>query len=219
MKYHFVSFLLLVTILNSCKDELNLRIEKSISDQNVFYGKVNSSKDSLMELLSMDMEKSFSLPPINLSSSEKEIRIYYSGVWYERFYIEKQSSDSIEFRVYNCRSSRKNDSLFMNIKETIKATGKQHSQHLRNTDRLPVFKNCQLEDNIDYLDKGYFYFIEVKSGPSNKKILIDDNCLQLSNDKEIVNISKFIKSIDKSLNVSFGKSWQSLDSLAFKTNN
>lgn len=188
-------------------------------DKYVFYGKASDTKkDSLINLMSVGMEKSFSLPPISLSVAEKEIRIYYTSTWYERFYLERFRDDSIEIALYKCGSDRRGDSIFMIIKECIKATGKYNIKDITNTDFLPLLKDCQPEDTVLYLDKGFVYFIETKSAQTVKKILINDNCFMLQSDKDVTHINNFLQSIDKSFNLSFRDSWDQLDSMAFKSN-
>ncbi len=215
----FYAFLISAILFISCKDSVKLNREKSTLDEYVFYGKVGDiQKDSLIDLLSAAMEKAFSIEPINLSPATKEIRIYYGDVWSERFYIERFENDSIEVELYKCRSDRRNDSIFMIIKERIRATGKYDVRDITNVDSLPDLKDCQPKDTAVYLDKGYAYFIETKSGQSFKKILVNDNCLMIQNDKEVTCIINFLHSLSKSLNFNFSDTWQQIDSAAFKTN-
>ncbi len=166
----FYAFLISSILFISCDDNVRLKREKSTLDEYVFYGKVGDiQKDTLTNLLSAAMEKAFFIEPTNLSAATREIRIYYADVWSERFYIARFENDSIEVSLYKCRSERKNDSIFMIIKERLRATGKYDISDITNVDSLPDLKDCQPKDSAVYLDKGYVYFIETGVGNPLRK--------------------------------------------------
>ncbi len=218
MKSLLLLFLTLLFI--GCLTNKNkLTREKSSINQEAFYATDNKFEGAnYINQMSLDMGKAFSLVPLKQSTADKEIRIYFASVWHEIFFIEKYQNDSLIVEVYKCETQHKNDSMFMKIQSSVIASGKYDISEIPKFDTLPAFKNCMIEDTVQYIDKGYMYFIQIKSGKSIRSMLLNDNCFESNKDKESVYIKNFIELLTKRMNFSFYDPWATIDSLAFKDN-
>ncbi len=186
-------------------------------NREVFFGTdSNADTTELVLKLSQDMEKAFSLVPLTRSQADRETRIYYASIRQELFFVQKYQHDSLTVELYQCGTERKNDSLFMRIGGLIKAGGKYDIDKLVRDDMLPVFKDCRVSNGVQHLDKGYIYFIQVKTGKVVKNILMNDNCELVTADKEIEHTKDFIRSISATFNFAFYDPWDKIDSLAFR---
>ncbi len=209
--------LLLCLILLACSTKSNkLTRQQILINRELFYG-IDKKLDSitLLNEMSQDMANAFSLAPITKSTAEREIRVYFSSVWQEVFFLLTYQNGSLTVELYNCETDRKKDSLFMKIHTLIRGTGKYDIAKITKADTLPILRNCIIKDTVDYLDKGFIYFIQTKSGKSFKTILMNDNCELLQNDQEITHIKNFIQSLNKNFNFTFYDPWTKIDSLAF----
>lgn len=182
----------------------------------VFYCKV-SKWDSATGLssLSENFDKAFSLLPIKTSSYQSEIRIYYQGAFCERFFRETIYKDSVDIQLLDCRSDRRNDSLFMKTGALIQAKGKLDKQLSLDLDSLPANKIWQ-DKQDDVLDGINTYFIEVKRGSEIKRILIDNPLEKETAGTDGRHIYNLLKTIQQQYSFRFFDKWYEIDSLAFR---
>jgi len=210
--------LLLVSCNYSGNKEKIIREKRELNYEN-FFGKTTDVKeDSLIKKMGIEMNSAFNLYPIYKSAFKNEIRIYFANAFNERFFRELYTADSLVVEILNCKTDRRNDSLFMKIGTSIKAAGKYAQDSLVSTQFLPDLKclmDKQKSNNV--LDGSTVYFIQIKSGAITKEILINEPFETEQKDSDAKNISNFIRDINRKYGFKFYDSWNTIDSLAFTT--
>lgn len=208
-----LSYLILLTISCNNISYSNREIQKL--DKEVLYTiDKDLQTDSLIFAVANDMQNAFSLEPIETSQTTYEIRIYFASLWHEKFFITRLHGDSISSELYNCKTDRRNDSLFMKFENRISSVVK--TTHMLDTDLLPSFEQNLPKDSVVTLDSGYSYFILTKTGNKIKRILVNDKYLEASYSVSANRIKKFIQSVADQYNFSFYDSWEKVEELAFK---
>jgi len=220
--FKILPILLLIIIsfcYSNCSDNKNtFKIEKGKIDKEVFYGETNVKihDDSLIKQMALDIDKAFSLSPIKLSISQIEIRVYFINPFTERFFREQFKSGELTSELFNCKTDRRRDSLFMKIGTVIKTKGEYNVDSLINLDSLPTYKLMIDKDTAQLsLDDGALYLIQIKNGSEIKMILIDKPAEKESKDADVKYINRFIKSLNRKFSFSFYEQWEKIADSAF----
>ena len=175
--YRLLKVFYSIIILNVCFS-CNKKIIKNIVVLNTerFFGYKKTIPDgSLINHVSLDMNKAFGLESIERSAHIDETRIYFTSPFKERLFLEKQSKDSTIADIFNCKIINRRDSLFMKIGNHIKLNYKFYFNQEVNTDSIPVLLDYIKDTSTNVADGGISYFYEIKKGSLIKKGIIDMN--------------------------------------------
>jgi hypothetical protein len=203
----FISLLLIVMIV-SCKK----KVEKKIVDlkREIFIGiKQKLSDDSLIGELSSSINIAFQLEPIERTKYKNEIRVYFFSAFQERFFIEKQSGDSIIASLFNCKTSNSNDSLFMKIGTSISVRFMKKWNQEINSNSIPALQKYYKDNNV-VLDGSPTYFYQIKKGAILKSGIIDNPFELAKNNTEATHISNFINQISGKYSFDFKSKWKDI---------
>lgn len=214
-----VFVMLLYLLLFSCMDNKTNFIRKTTEiNKEVFFGIARPLKNDSLEQISKDFQQAFRLVPLENDMSQTEIRIYFLSAWRERFFREIINGDSSNLYILNCKTDRRNDSLFMTTGTIIEAKGKLVKKIFSKTSLLPKAKIWEFKNDTPVLDGGDTYFIEVKSRNEIRRVLIDNPFGKGPNDIDAQYVSDFIKIITNSYSFNFNDHWGIIDSTAFRNN-
>ncbi len=213
--FFLFSLIFIVTIFG-CQKKMTKKVIP-LQESNFYSNEKALNNDSILIQLSNAFDKVFKLSAIEKSTFKNEVRIYFINPFFERFFIEKQSDDSIHTRLYNCKTNRKrnntlkmkdNDSLFMQIGGLITLDFKGPTEPFIYFDSIPTFKNFYTADTIgNVLDDGSTYFYEFKKGSMIKKGLIDKPLETGNNNFDAIYVVKFIRYINDKYTFHFWDTW------------
>ena len=217
--YKILFFLSVQFFIQSCSNKgSDFKREKLEINKEFFFGKDQKIEtNNLIKTMTSDVEKSFNLNPIYKSTNENEVRIYFANPFVERFFFQYFNSTDLTVGLYDCKTDRRNDSLFMHIFRLITIKGRYSKDSLVKIASLPNY-SLQIDKNspdTPVLDDGAIYFIQVKNGATIKEILINKPFQKEESNHDSKEISNFIRAIEKQYNFVFYDNWKSIDSLAF----
>lgn len=205
-------YIIIAIFFFSCKK----RVTKTRAKLNteIFFGiKRYIPNDSLIKQVSVDYNIAFGFKPIEHSKSINEIRLFFSGPFKERFFIEKTSDDSISANMFNCNTIKKADSLFMKIGDIITINYISQFDQMPNSDSIPSLITYYSKDTAEImLDGGVTYYYEIKKGSIIKKGIVDVKSNPEKQNNEDKYILNFIKNISDKYSFDFRNSWEDIAS-------
>ena len=154
----------IIVILSIYGCNTNGGFNRQVLDLNteVFYGiDKHENKESLIFLFTQDLNKAFSLTPINESPAENEIRVYYLYSFGQIFFRQQFKQGHTNAELYICSGYKRNDSMFMQQKVVIKTQGKykyDNSMDFNNLSKYTMKIGGQDETILDNISE---YFIQI----------------------------------------------------------
>ncbi len=219
-KFKILAFLISLSLLiYSCRDNAgNFKREVSNINSQVFYG-IDSGEHTnkeLLKLITLGINKAFGLKNIKESPAENELRVYCLFSFGEIFFRQEFINGNANLELFICRTIKKGDSLFMNIKTEIKSKGKYPYDSSLNvnflSDSLTIDYTNKEEDVLDGVDQ---YVIQIKNNALNKYILIHRPFEFKDMDVNTKYIYNLLRNIMANFSFKFHDPWEKIVDSAF----